>query len=140
MLPPSPCVIVTRTEPVYNPDNGLITGITDLIVKVLLVVSLSDIPPSVAYADIVDVLLAVNGPLYVSAPPPLIEYITVAPLVPVPIVIVTDPVYVPDAGVIVGARTFTVNRLVAVSPSIMSLLTAYAIIVPFAVCVKGPEY
>ena len=63
MLPPSDCVIVTRTDPVYNPEDGLITGIIDLIVKVLLVVSLSAIPPSVAYAVIEDVVLAVNGPL-----------------------------------------------------------------------------
>ena len=71
---------------------------------------------------------------------PSVVYLIVAPIVPVTRVIVTDPVYVPDIGVMVGARTLIANKDVVVSLSAIPPLEAYAIIVVLVACVKGPTY
>ena len=66
-------------------------------------------------------------------------YIIVAPLVPVPIVMVTEPVKVPAAGVITGVIALIVNALVVVSLFVCPLLTEYAAIVEVVLAVIGAE-
>ena len=87
---------VIVTEPVKVPAAGDITGVNALIVNALVVVALSDIPPFIAYAIIVAVVLCVNGETNIVDDAfgvvPSVVYLIVAPVVLEDIEIVTEPV------------------------------------------------
>ena len=106
-------VIVTAVEDRLEPIEGSIavttgTGIA-ATVKMVVAVALSNNPTLKAAAFTVAVLDCVNAPEYIVDPVVGVEpssvYLIVAPEVPVVIVIVTEPVYVPAAGVMAGAAT-----------------------------------
>ena len=98
------------TEPAYNPAAGVITGVATCIVNaVAAVAALSVIPPFIAKATIVAVVVCAKGTVYTVEDPfgadPSVVYLIVANEVEVVIVTVTEPVYNPAAGVMTGVAT-----------------------------------
>ena len=112
-------------------------GAKTFTVNILVAVSLSANPPFEAYATIVEVVPAVKGVVYATGPNPFVVSIIVAPEVAVAIVIVTEPVYVAEDGVITGVNALIVNALVVVALSDIPPFNAYAIMVAVVLCVNG---
>ena len=134
----APAVAVFKVmvaELVYVPAAGVIVGVSTCIVNMPDAISLPVIPPLNAAALIVVVSDRENAPVYsadvMTGSDPSVVYLIVAPDVPVAMVMVTELVYVPAEGVMVGistckgAVTSNFTALAAFSPIVVVTLTSY---------------